>query len=339
MNVFGRVLSFALVVMSAVFVPLIAYPETKKLDKKPIKTEEYKAAVVIWHIDTFEGGIGSRADFLSGELSKRKDDGIVTLVKTHTVESMEAAFKKGEYPDVVSYGIGAKSAIKFARELPFKNFEGGEFGGKYYAVPWLFGGYYLIEKGSDNRLIDMVLRGDEAAESILTIVSQGENTMPVLAMKFDGIIARNAEYFSPQNAYTKFLSEENAILLGTQRDLRRLEKRNVAFFAKPVQGYSDIVQYLSITAKSDEKYKYALKIVEYILSESVQKDLGKIGMMRVDGGENGAEFYGYDFSKNEYVASPFLSSEIISRNQISINLKKTDDKISDNLKSGLKRLK
>ena len=96
------------------------------------------------------------------------------------------------------------------------------------------------------------------------IVSQGENTMPVIALKLSGVTAENVSYYPPTEAYVKFLGEQNAVLAGTQRDLRRLEKRGIAFTAKPLHGYSDIVQYLSITAKSDEKYKYALKSLDEV---------------------------------------------------------------------------
>ena len=341
MNIFFRVSAFVLVLAAAIFVPLKAYPETSKPDKKPVKTEEYKTALTLWHIDTFEGGVGSRADFLSGALTSREDDGIIVLVKTYTLSGMKAAFQKGEFPDMISFGIGAGEVIKYARELPQKGFAGGEFGKKQYAVPWCAGGYYLIGKGEDNRLIDGFLSGNTPKNNENTglIVSQGENTMPVIALKLSGVTAEDVSYYSPSEAYVKFLSEQNAVLAGTQRDLRRLEKRGVAFTAKPLHGYSDIVQYLSITSKSDEKYKYALKIVDYLLSESVQKKLYKIGMTRVDDGKTDGEFYGYDFSKNEYTASPFLSAETIKQNQTALNGKITGENLPDNIKSCLKRLK
>ena len=341
MNIFFRVTAFVLVLAAAVFVPFKAYPETSAPDKKPVKTEEYKTALNLWHIDTFEGGTGSRADFLNDVITAREEDGIIVLVKTYTLSGMKAAFQKGEFPDIISFGIGAGEVIKYARELPQKGFAGGEFGKKQYAVPWCAGGYYLIEKGEDNRLIDGFLNDNDSknSENRMLIVSQGENTMPVVALKLSGVTAENVSYYPPSEAYVKFLGEQNAVLAGTQRDLRRLEKRGIAFTAKPLHGYSDIVQYLSVTAESDEKYKYALKIVDYILSEDVQKKLYKISMMRADGGKTDGEFYGYDFSENEYTASPFLFTETIMQIQSAQSGRISGDNLPDNIKSCLKRLK
>ena len=330
-----------MVLAAAIFVPLKAYPETSKPDKKPVKTEEYKTALTLWHIDTFEGGVGFRYAFFRGAPPPPTKKRITILPPTPPTSCVKATFQKGEFPDIISFGIGAGEVIKYARELPQKGFSGGEFGKKQYAVPWCAGGYYLIEKGGDNRLIDGLFSGNDPKdeEKAELIVSQGENTMPVIALKLAGVTAENVSYYSPSEAYVKFLNEKNAVLAGTQRDLRRLEKRGVAFTVNPIHGYSDIVQYLSITSKSGEKYKYALKIVDYILSDVVQKKLYKIGMTRADCGKTDGEFYGYDFSENEYTASPFLSSETIKQTQVALNGKITGDNLPDNIKNCLKRLK
>ena len=322
----------------SVFAVAVAYPETHK-DENFISTKEYKTILTVWHVDSFEGGIGSRADFLSNALLKTRDFGVITLVKTHTEESVAAAIEKGEMPDLISFGAGCSSAIRLAREMFSVRFKGGEAGGKTYAAPWCFGGYYLIAKSDDNRLIDGFLTSDEKKISEI-VVSQGKNTLPVLALKIAGVTAENASYYPPADAYSEFLKRKDVVLLGTQRDLRRLEKRGVGFNMAPLEGYSDLVQYVAITTKSDEKYKYCEEAIKILTGEKTQSDLYKIGMMRTDGKENsGAEFYGYDFSKNEYTLSPFLSDELIASAKKELNEKKTDVKISENVKSGLKYLK
>ena len=338
MKIVIRAVSFALCVFTAVFVALVAVPETKREDN-PFSSGQYKTVLTVWHIDTFEGGTGSRADFIASSLKALGKDGIVTLVKTQTTESMEKAFEKGEIPDLISFGVGCGEVVNFARELPFKSFEGGEAGGGYLAVPWCLGGYYLIAKSGDNRLIDRLFESDSDKNIENLIVSDGENILPVLALKQLGITA-NAVYLSPKDAYSRFLSEKNAVLLGTQRDIKRIEKKKDEFSVRPLEGYSDFVQYIAITTKSDEKYRYCALAVEHILSEEVQKKLYKIGMMRANGKSGGeADFYGYDFSKNEYTLSPFLSKRLIVDAKSEINTAKISVKISENVKSGLKRLK
>ncbi len=338
MKIIIRAVSFALCVFTAVFVALIAVPETKRKDN-PFSSGQYKTVLTVWHIDTFEGGTGSRADFLSSSLKTLCDNGIVALVKTQTAESMEKAFKNGELPDMISFGVGCGEVVNFTRELPFKSFSGGEAGGGCFAAPWCFGGYYLIAKNGDNRLIDRLFESDSDKNIENLIVSDGENILPVLALKRLGITA-NAVYFPPKDAYSRFISEKNVVLLGTQRDIKRIEKKKDEFTVRPLEGYSDLVQYIAITTESDEKYRYCRVAVEHILSEEVQKKLYKIGMMRVDGKTDGeADFYGYDFSKNEYTLSPFLSKRLITDAKSEINTAKINVKISENVKSGLKRLK
>ena len=338
MKFIGRIVAFLTCAAAIVSALLIAYPATSGKTEAPVTPCEYKTVLTLWHVDSFEGGIGSRADFLSSALTDMRDEGIIVLVKTHTTESMNAAILKGELPDLVSFGAGCEAATKFARELSFVSFAGSEKGGKHYAAPWCFGGYYLIAKTEDNRLIEGFNEGnrDKTLEKI--IVSQGENTLPTLALKVAGVTAKSADYYPPYDAYVEFLKEKNVVLLGTQRDLKRLEKREVGFSAVPLQGFCDLAQYVAITTESDEKFSFCLKAVERLLGEKTQNKLGKIGMMRTDGKANDGEFFGYDFFKNEFTSSVFLSGEIIRSAQAELKNGESDVKISENVKSGLKRL-
>ncbi len=379
MKIIERIVAFSTCAAAMILTLFAAYPATSGKTEAPVAPSEYAAALTLWHVDSFEGGIGSRADFLSSALAEMRDDGIIVLVKTHTKESMNAAILKGELPDLVSFGAGCETAAKFARELSFVSFAGSEKGGKHYAAPWCFGGYYLIAKTDDNRLIEGLNEADEEKTLEKVIVSQGENTLPALALKMAGVTAKSAEYYPPYDAYVRFLGEKNVVLLGTQRDLKRLEKRGVGFSAVPLHGFCDLAQYIAITTKSDEKFSFCVKAVERLLGEEVQKKLGKIGMMRTDGkanenasgstndktnenasGNSGGKandktdgnsggnsngiagddaFFGYDFFRNEFTGSIFLSGEIIRSVQSELKNNESDVKISENVKSGLKRLK
>lgn len=338
MKLIGKIVAFLTCAAAIISTAFVAYPATSGKTEAPVVPGEYKTALTLWHIDSFEGGVGSRADFLSSSLSGMRDDGIVVLVKTHTTESMNEAIFKGELPDLVSLGPGCGTAMKFAREMPFVSFAGSEKGGRYYAAPWCFGGYYLIAKTDDNRLIEGFKESnqDKIVEKI--IVSQGENTLPTLALKVAGVTAKSAEYYPPYDAYAEFIGRKNVVLLGTQRDLKRLEKRGVGFSAFPLQGFCDLAQYIAITTKSDEKFSFCLKAVERLLGEQTQEKLGRIGMMRTDGKADDGDFFGYDFFKNEFAGSVFLSGEIIRSAQAELKNSESDLKISENVKNGLKRL-
>lgn len=114
--------------------------------------------------------------------------------------------------------------------------------------------------------------------------------MPTLALKVAGVTAKSAEYYPPYDAYAEFIGRKNVVLLGTQRDLKRLEKRGVGFSAVPLQGFCDLAQYIAITTKSDEKFSFCLKAVERLLGEQTQEKLGRIGMMRTDGKADDGDF-------------------------------------------------
>ena len=337
-----RIIAALLTVSIVVFVPLFAFPESVKGEEKPIKTEEYKFALTLWNIDVFEGGTGSRGDFLAARANERTDDGIIILVKSHTPESVKKSIEKGEIPDMVSFGVGVDSVRLLCRYLPSSDFKGGVIGGKTYAVPWCLGGYYLIVKQADNRLIEGLNLKNTNLNGV--IVSQNSYNLPVLAMKTSGVTATAAEYLSPMDASLKFVTKEGGVLLGTQRDLRRLEKRGVAFSAYPLTGFSDLCQYIAVTTKSDEKYRACLDFIRYITSEKVQDKLWKIGMMRADGktddktGGN-ADFYGYDFNKNKHTISPFSSVDTIEEAKKLLNTQKIDDFIDDKVKNTLKNLR
>ena len=337
-----RIIAAAMTVAIVVFTPLFAFPESVKGEKKPIKTEEYKFVLTLWNIDVFEGGTGSRADFLAARANERTDDGIIILVKSHTPESVKKSIENGEIPDMVSFGVGVDSVRLLCRELPSSDFKGGVIGGKTYAVPWCSGGYYLIAKQADNRLIEGLNSKNANIGSV--IVSQNSYNLPVLSMKTSGVTATAAEYLSPMDAYLKFVTKDGGVLLGTQRDLRRLQKRGVAFTAYPLTGFSDLCQYIAVTTKSDEKYRACLDFLRYIASEKVQDKLWKIGMMRADGKSDDssggkAEFYGYDFDKNKYTISPFSGVDTVEETKKILNTQKIDDLIDDKVKNTLKNLR
>ncbi len=90
---------------------LWVYPAANALTER--EPEGYGGILRLWHIDSFEGGKGSRAAFLRNaakEFSERT--GVFILVTVHTPGSAEAALERGEPPDMLSCG-----SEPFAAEL------------------------------------------------------------------------------------------------------------------------------------------------------------------------------------------------------------------------------
>lgn len=239
-------------------------------DKKLTGAENYKCIISLWHIDTFEGGVGSRAEFLLSRAAafEKKNKGVFVMVTAHTVESAKERYAAGEMPDLVSYGYGVEpegvSPIDGAS--PFKY---GEYDGKPYALPWCKGGYVL--------LANKEVPGSRVLKN--AVVSRGELTQPFAAAAFSGYTLENPSVKRPSEAYYAFITGAADYLVGTQRDVNRVLSRGAQAEVVPLSEFNDLYQYISVTAKSSEKKYYACAYVDYILSQEVQRQLNKIGML------------------------------------------------------------
>lgn len=261
--VFIAVLSFA--VLFTVFIGKYKINESGV----PTAPAEYKGILTLWHIDTFEGGVGSRKQFLlsvSREFEKQ-NQGVLVMAVEHTAESAEKAMKEGRYPDLISFGAGVD--VNNMQPLNARGMPSGIYNGENYATPWCRGGYCVIENPEFN---------DAKNKNPPLIVSQGEYTNPVIAYVFSYKTDNNFEVLSPMNAYVKFVSGKARYLLGTQRDINRLISRGMDFTITPLSNYNDLYQYVAVTSMDGVKTKYAQDFIEFLVSEKVQKQLNKIGM-------------------------------------------------------------
>ncbi len=234
------------------------------------QTEDYKGILTFWHIDSFEGGIGSRKQFLlkSARTFERKNDGVLVMVIEHTEASMTEEISKGNYPDLISFGAGVE--ISGFSELQIKNGRGGLIGDKSYAVPWCKGGYVLI---ANPKLTSQI--GD-SLDSLL--VSQAEYTQPLTSLILEGVSAEKIIVKKPMDAYVEFVCGKTPYFLGTQRDISRFERRQMEVISRPIKNFNDIYQYVCVTSSSAQKRIYAEEFIEHLLSQQVQQSLSEIGM-------------------------------------------------------------
>lgn len=89
---------------------------------------------------------------------------------------------------------------------------------------------------------------------------------------------------SQYSAYSNFVAGKSTILLGTQRDIARMENRqslgkvsDVVY--QPLTSFTDLVQFM-LLSNSDNKLKreYSEKFVQFLVGWSVQEKLGSVGM-------------------------------------------------------------
>ncbi len=265
-----RVLLGILIVLSIIFTLLFGknmIGQTNTLGK----AESYKGIITVWQIDSFEGGTGSRKQFLLkvARSFERENQGVLILVIEHTEQSMLEEIKKQNYPDLISFGAGVE--ISGFSQLNIATTAGGMVGNKSYAVPWCRGGYCLIANPK--------LTAEISDDLEFVLVSQAEYTQPLSALYLEGINAKEIVVKSPMDAYVEFVNGKTPYFLATQRDINRLERRQMEVITKPLTKYNDLYQYVAVTASLPEKNYYAQKFIEHLLSESVQKSLKQIGML------------------------------------------------------------
>lgn len=250
----------------------IFYGRNKIVEKPDLSAPQgYKYILNLWNIDIFEGGRGSRKQFLldASIEFERQNPGVLVLASSRTEEGYYESIKNNVKPDILSFGTGIE--VYNSAEITECAFTGGKIGDKTYAVPWCRGGYVLISNGKnkfDGNLKDL-------------LVSKSDYTLPLLAFSMQGYTAENIVVKKPIDAYVDFVSGRFPFMLGTQRDVVRLNARGFTAEIIALTEYNDLYQYLSVVTEDENKREYAQKFVKFILSESVQAKLNKISMLSV----------------------------------------------------------
>ncbi len=268
---------------------------------------EFKGVLNLWHIETFEGGHGSRKQFLVDVASsfEKDNDGVLVMVISHTVTSANQALENGEKPDMISYGAGTVyTDMKQINCLC--DFAGGKVDEKIYAVPWCKGGYVIFENPKYN---------DKKSRQKSIMVSKSIKNAPLINLCLEENYSEYGDVYvkSPLDAYVEFVAGKHKYFLGTQRDVVRFSNRGFAVETKPLQGFNDLYQYISLTCDDEIKTLYSEKFINYLLSEEIQKKLYKISMF--------SEFYQNDYQDQIlnfmqnitpiYTLSAFSSSQLI----------------------------
>lgn len=265
--IFGLFLTFCIIFSCFVGV--------KKINAKnpSLSAKEYQGLITVWNVDCFEGGKGSRRQFLLdvARTVEKNNVGVKIMVVSHTITSVEQGLKEGDLPDVISFGLGVEVENLIPLHIDFPS-NGGTIEDVRYAVPWCRGGYLLITKSDSG--IDLY---DNNFDNI--IVSQGEYTQPLLAMTLEDIKAKDFSINQPLDAYVQFVSSKKSVFLGTQRDVVRLENRGLEVNTRPLTVYNDLYQYVALTSRDKNKLTMAKRFINQLLSKNVQSKLEQISMM------------------------------------------------------------
>lgn len=215
-----------------------------------------KSVLQLWQIYSFEGGKGSRADYLQKKGNAfSKEYGAYVTVTALSAEAAVLNLENGNIPDLISYGAGICGLESYI----------GSF------TTWCHGGYCLLAVDANADFTNV------NAEN--TVINSGKNNYTSAAAMFYGL--QNAEYEKPSGAYVKLINGDYKYLLGTQRDIFRLKTRGVGFTVKPVTEFNDLYQNISVVDKS-ANFSVAQRFVGYLMSH--RDDVNKLGLMTESSG-------------------------------------------------------
>ena len=226
--------------------------------------EKEQTIYTIWHVETFEGGGKARIDYLKNiaRYMEKKDETALFMIKLVDPRNLENALKNSQ-PDIISFGFGVGKIV-----LPYlTNFESsfdvrdelissGSFNKKLFAVPYIMSGYAMFKHNPNADEFHVGTTNYTAPENIYNNL----NLQPI-------------ENESQYDAYKDFVYAKNVSLLGTGRDLFRINNLNnigrTNAMITPIDTYTDLIQYISVTNSK----KVTQKFVELALSNTFQNSL------------------------------------------------------------------
>lgn len=260
-----RIIDFALCFAIIIIAPVLIASSGNKSDNE----ENTMTMITIWQIDSFEGGKGSRANYLKSVWNECFEGSrIYVNVVSITAFAARENIIKGNVPDLISYGAG------------IYGIEGIICGQEPYYT-WAHGGYCFLTTDESADFRDI--------QSVNTIINKGTDNLSGAAALICGI--DKAKIGTPTGAYVSLIQGEYKYLLGTQRDIYRLKTRGVNFKIKPVTEFNDLYQNISVTTADTQKATLANKFIDYLLNQG--ENIVKLGLM----GNN--KFYNDEMSQME----------------------------------------
>ncbi len=252
-----RVVALLIILAIIIITPCIAAFS----GKNEVDDVSQMVVLKIWQIDSFEGGKGSRAQYLQNKADKLfKDRNIYATVNSVSADSARENFKNGNFPDILSYGAGFYGLEQYLTGKNAVNFT------------WCRGGYCLLSLDPNDDF--------SAVSGENTVVNEGKDNLSGAAALFAGV--SNASFERPTGAYVSLISGNYRYLLGTQRDVFRLKTRGVSFSLKPLAAFNDLYQNICILGASEEKISACREFTDYLKAE--RQDINKIGMFTDEAG-------------------------------------------------------
>ena len=288
------------------------------------KKSDYLGFVEIWNIDTFESGGASKYEMLLSVAKEyqRENKGTYVIVRNVSESECKNMIAKGQMPDLFSCSYGVASELKnyvvpYNRRFDeiYENLlNAGRYQGKQYAVPWCYNNYYLFstktrvekyfnenekivlskialstgyEKVSKNKKEIVYSLGYGANKYLLPQIAFNSYINKEMALNNFAInkeaVIKNTSY----DAYCDFLTGKSNILLGTKRDLVRLQGREESgkldgLVVERLSGFTDLLQFIFVTNNGEKQNKHAQAFVEKLVSKKTQEWVSENGVFAVN---------------------------------------------------------
>lgn len=284
---------------------------------------KYDGVIEIWNIDSFENGKVSKVALLNEFCRdyQNKNKGVYFVIRSVTENECVNMLNDGQIPDMIScsYGVAEKikSYVQALNEKDFNLYEnfknaGRDESGVLYGAVWCFGSYYLISNKSaieksgieikkDADLLEMSLKcgykiSRKNSEKIVYSLELGcgAYAVPQKALfEYSDKVSLSLNNFSlnknnlgqtSYSAYCRFIAGESVMLLGSQRDVFRMQNRislgkidDVMF--KPLTRFTDMLQFMFLT-KCDDVNKNESKqdFLKFVLEKRCQEKVVESGL-------------------------------------------------------------
>lgn len=236
-----KILSIILILILGIYILSVGIKKARdhEIYKEPSPdTKIY----TVWHVETFEGGGKSRLDYLKNVArSIEKDNpGVLFFIKQIDADNLQTELASS-VPDIISFGYGVgKIVLPFLQsfdstfDIRDELIESATFNNKIYALPFIVSGYAMITHGTQTNNFHCGTTGFTSPEMI-----------------YNDYQFSPAEVESQYEAYKDFVYNTDVTLLGTGRDVFRVNNLNKIGRANaiitPIDTYTDLIQYIGIT--------------------------------------------------------------------------------------------
>ena len=255
----------SVVLIGAISIYVLMFGMKRARNYEILKGDEKQQTIyTIWHVETFEGGGKARIDYLKtiARDMEKQDNQVLFMIKAVAPDKLSSELEVSK-PDIISFGFGVGEIVLphlIAQERTFdvrdELIESGSFNKKFYAVPYIVSGYAMFNHSMTECEFHVGTNNYISPQNIYSSL----NLQP-------------KENESQYEAYKDFVYNKNVQLLGTARDLFRINNLNnigrANAIINPINTYTDLIQYLGIINYNQTTQKF----MNLALSDTYQNSL------------------------------------------------------------------